>query len=119
MDNIAQKLKLANFESSSFQTPEFKSFAREFKREFKKEMKSIGITDITFSVGHFYISGFFTKYVINPDAVEVKTYYFSISDVRCPQSNMMYRTAKHKKDYTGGANQWLKIESGMASKMLL
>lgn len=112
MDNIAQKLKLANFESSSVQTPEFKSFAREFKRDFKKEMKSIGITDVTFSVGHFYISGFF----ITQDA---KTYYFSIPDVRSPQSNMMYRTAKHKKDYTGGANQWIKIESGMASKMLL
>ncbi len=109
MKNTAEKLRLGNFESSSVKTEEFLSFSKLFKKEFKKEMQTVNVSDITFSVGHFYISGFFTK--------EEKTYYFSISDVRCPQYKMLYRTAKDKKDYTGGSNQYVNIEEGMSKKM--
>jgi len=35
-------------------------FYRTFKSEFRKELKSIGATNIVFSRGHFYVSGFFT-----------------------------------------------------------
>jgi len=65
-----------------------------------------------FSVGHFYISGFFT--------VGEKIFYFSLPDVRGFEfrfQDLMYRTAKHYKDYTGGGNQWVKIETGMAKNM--
>lgn len=111
MNKSIQMLKLG-FESSSTLTPEFAQFYRTFKNEFTKELKSIGATAIVFSRGHFYISGFFT--------VDGQAWYFSISDVRGSEYRMpqlMYRTAKHYKDYTGGSNQWVDIEAGMANRM--
>jgi hypothetical protein len=101
------------FESSSGLTPEFAKFFKTFKSEFTKELKSIGATDIIFSRGHFYLSGFFT---INEQA-----WYFSLSDVRGGYSigNLLYRTAKDYKDYGGGGNQYVKIESGMANSINL
>ena len=104
------------FESSSYKTEEFKAFYRTFKSELTKELKSIGATDIRFSIGHFDVNGFFTS----PNG---QIYYFSLSDVRgmefmnSDRIRLMYRTAKHHTDWTGGGNQWVKIESGMANKM--
>jgi hypothetical protein len=114
------KLLEAGFESSSGKTPEFKHFARVFKKEFTQELKSIDATDIVFNVGHFYISGFFT--------INGQVYYFSIPDVRgmnyCLANNpdscmcqLMYRTAKHYKDFTGGQNRYVKIRFDMAQDM--
>lgn len=114
------KLLEAGFESSSGKTPEFMNFARVFKKEFTTELKSIGATDIVFSVGHFYISGFFT--------IGTQAWYFSIPDVRGmsyglfrdPDSCMnklLYREAKDYKDYTGGVNRYAKIRFDMAADM--
>ena len=111
---------LAGFESSCSLTPEFAQFFRTFKSEFTKELKSIGATNIIFSRGHFYVSGFYT--------IGIQAWYFSISDVRgmdyglcnypdrC-MSQLLYRTAQHYKDYTGGYNRYVKIETGMAQNM--
>ena len=98
------------FESSSVKTPEFKAFARIFKKEFTSELKSIGATDIVFSVGHFYISGFFT--------IGTQAWYFSIPDVRGSEHKMpqlLYRIAKDYKDYTGGINHYADIRFDMAA----
>lgn len=115
-------LLMKGFESSSSKTPEFKSFCRVFKSEFTKELQSIGATDIVFTFGHFYISGFFTI------GKENQKWYFSLSDVRgmdyslinypdsC-QSKLMYREVKDYKDYTGGVNRYAKIEFDMSAKM--
>ena len=100
------------FESSTGTTPEFRTFYSTFKKEFTKELKSIGATEIVFSKGHFYISGFFT--------VDNQAYYFNLGDVRGSEyrmPNLMYRTAEHYKDYTGGSNRWVDIETGMSEKM--
>lgn len=108
------------FESSSGLTEEFKHFYNTFKKEFTIELRTIGATEIKFSRGHFYISGFFT--------IDGQAFYFSLSDVRGfiynnlkdPYScihKLLYRTAQNYKDYTGGANQWISIESGMCSKI--
>lgn len=98
------------FESSSGLTPEFAEFFRTFKKEFTDELKSIGATDIVFSRGHFYVSGFFT--------VRGQAWYFSMSDVRYfNDKRIMYRTAKNYKDYTGGQNRYRAIERGMAQEM--
>lgn len=100
------------FESSSTKTPEFKHFARVFKKEFTKEMQTVGATDIVFNVGHFYISGFFT--------IGKQAWYFSLPDVRGSEYRMpqlMYREAKHYKDYTGGVNRWVDIKPLMADQM--
>ena len=58
--NKSIELIKKGFESSSETTPEFLEFYRTFKSEFRKELKSIGATNIVFSRGHFYVSGFFT-----------------------------------------------------------
>ncbi len=106
------KLLKQGFESSSGLTEEFRRFFFTFKREFKQELESIGATNIVFSRGHFYISGFFT--------IGKQAYYFNLGDVRGSEyrmPNLMYRTAEHYKDYTGGSNRWVEIEKGMADKM--
>jgi hypothetical protein len=112
MNTIQNILRTTEFESSSVKTQQFKDFVSKFRSAFKKEMKSVGVTDVTFSVGHFYISGFFSY--------QGQTYYFSLSDVRGMQGSttMLYRTAEHTKDYRGGSNQWVTIGNGMAKTML-
>lgn len=88
------------FESSSGLTDEFSSFSKDFK----KYLKSIaGIDyDLYFSKGHFYCSGFFRNKKTE------KFVYFSMSDVRYFKdawfNNLLVRTAKDEKDFTGGSN---------------
>jgi hypothetical protein len=118
--NKSIKLLLQGFESSSGLTQEFSNFYKTFKSEFTKELSTVGATEIKFSRGHFYVSGFYT--------VNGQAWYFSLSDVRgmdyslrnnpsgC-SSKLLYRTAKNYSDYTGGSNVYVKIESGMAQKM--
>ena len=114
MKQIIQLLK-SGFESSCYKTPEFSSFSRKFKNAMKKELATIGAELTAYSVGHFYVSGFFR--------IGEKCYYFSLSDVRggefVSEHKMLYRTAKDEKDYTGGGNCYVTIEEGMAQKMRL
>lgn len=102
-------------ESASYKTPEFIAFSRTFKTELTNELKAVGAKLTDFSVGHFYISGFFT--------LNGKCFYFSLSDVRGmefqSEINLLYRTAKDNKDFQGGHNQYVRLGKGMASKMNL
>lgn len=109
---MKKSLELLNveFESSSRETPQFKFFYTTFKREFTKELKQMGATDIKFSKGHFYLSGFFTSQSGQP-------YYFSLSDLRGSVRKLLYRTAKDYKDYRGGSNMYVPIETGMFNNM--
>jgi hypothetical protein len=115
--NKSIRMLRKGFESSSTTTPEFAQFFRTFKSEFTKELLSISATDIVFSRGHFYLSGFFT--------IGSQPYYFSLSDVRGMEhclnqfcmGQLLYRTAKHYRDFTGGSNQYVNIKSGMAKKL--
>src|ERR1017187_9141938 len=99
-------LLMQGFESSSGKTPEFFAFTKIFKTELKKELETVGAELTDFGVGHFYVSGFFKK--------NEQLFYFSLSDVRdcgyAGQINMLYRTAQHNKDYTGGHNQYVRIQ---------
>jgi hypothetical protein len=114
MNTIQKILSTTEFESSSIKTQQFKDFVSKFRSAFKKEMKSVEVTDVTFSVGHFDITGFFSY--------QGQIYYFSLGDIRGMNGrgdvSMMYRTAEHLKDYRGGSNQWVTIENGMAKTML-
>ena len=101
-----------HFESSCSSTPEWKSFYRKGCNFFKKTLKDVA-TDIVMSKGHFYFSGFFTVKSTG------KIYYFSISDVRFfPGSDLMIRTAVSYKDYTGGRNNYMKVDKGLGSRLL-
>jgi hypothetical protein len=68
----------------------------------RRALKEADFTDIKFSNGHYYFSGFATK--------NNKAIYFSIPDVRYGWSsdgmNLLIRTAKDYKDYTGGSNNY-------------
>ena len=100
------ELLAKGFESSSGKTPEFANFTKIFKTELKKELQAIGATLEVFSIGHFYVSGFFK--------LGEKLFYFSLSDVRgsefSNQVNLLFRTAEHLKDWTGGHNQYVTIQ---------
>ena len=86
------RLLRQGFQTSSGMTPEFKAFAKTFKSELKQELESNRATNIVFSVGHFYLSGFYT--------VENQAWFFCISDVRfSPEEGVMYRRANNYKDY--------------------
>lgn len=100
----------SEFISSSQSTPQWNEFARTFKREFKKLLHSY-IKDFSFSKGHFEVSGFFQ---LKDDRI----YYYSIDDVRgnhlsCANINMLLRTAKSFKDYTGGGNGFIPFDNNL------
>lgn len=108
MEELIEQLKLGDryFHSGSYNTPEFNKFYNKFKVEFKKLLKGIdGFNKLIISKGHFYLSGFI---VINRSY-----YYFSISDVRSPMvpGELLVRTAKHDKDYTGGINNYVMLDN--------
>lgn len=93
-----------DFQSSSSRTPEYLKWHRTFKREFTKFLESKGMTGIAFSKpNHFDLSGFFK------DGSKDQIWYFSVSDVRWSKESMLIRTAKHYKDFTGGANQYIPL----------
>lgn len=98
------------FESSCSKTPEFMKFVKTFKKEFKEEMSKINATNMQFNVGHFYISGYYT--------LGGQSYYFSMSDVRYhPEPILMFRTVNDYKDYSGGNNRYVSIDTGMSAYM--
>jgi hypothetical protein len=102
-DRIENMNKWLNnqFQSSSSTTQEFKSFARDFNKYLVKELGT-DYKVVDFSRGHFYVSGF----IQNKQGQYI---YFSTSDVRFfPNEwydNVLIRTAKDVKDYSGGANK--------------
>lgn len=95
------------FESCSVKTPEFLQFARDF-RAFVKAQLTETSKIVSYNAGHFYVSGFIYN------GYSGKYVYFSISDVRhFPGEwarNILIRTAKSDKDYTGGRNDSATLE---------
>lgn len=94
------------FESSTKNTKQFNSFSRNFKTYLKKELPE-DIKIINFTKGHFNIS-IFVK-----NETSGKFAYISVWDVRlgkCWSKNILYRTAKDEKDFTGGSNRYSKLE---------
>ena len=89
-------------------TSDFSHFTK-IKQLFKKFVKSNLSEDTTlvsYSAGHYYVSGFIEK--------EGRLVYFSISDVRYFHGewckDILVRTAKYIKDYSGGINYHTDIE---------
>jgi hypothetical protein len=82
----------------------------EFKNFYKKEMKKIkkiliekGCSNIETSCQFYYFYGYFTSKT-------GQIYYFSCSDVRhFDYDQILYRTAKSYKDFTGGSNQYISV----------
>ena len=72
------------------------------KVSLKKAIEILGGTDIELKAGYYYCSGFFN--------LNGQLYYISTADIRTTPLNnsrsVMYRTAKDRKDFTGGTNLW-------------
>ena len=104
------------FESSSYKTEEFKSFSRAFKSDIKELTKN-DFDLISFSIGHFSVSGFLKAKINN------KYIYFSISDVRSFKNdwnkNILIRTAENDKDYSGGTNNFTTLKDLNKKSLML
>jgi hypothetical protein len=80
---------------------DFRSFFTREKNRITKALTALGCKDVIMYRNFYYFSGFFT-------APSGQLYYFSISDVRhFSYKQMLYRTAQHYKDFTGGTNQYV------------
>jgi hypothetical protein len=68
----------------------------------RKAIEIFGGTNIELKSGYHYSYGFFEK--------NNQLYYINSGDDRMRKSDgqldVMYRTAQHRKDWTGGTNQW-------------
>jgi hypothetical protein len=95
-----------NFESSCSVTPEYKKA----KMQFRNRMKNLFGKDSVLidSCAHFEISGFIKK--------DEKYVYFSTGDLRW-KSNMLVRTAKHDRDFTGGHNNFISFNRDMEENL--
>lgn len=99
----------AYFESSSGETPAFKSFSRTSKSALKKMAEENSWTLESFNKGHFEWSAF----IKNP--TNNKFAYVSIFDVRSNHvrdvlGQVLYRSAEHNKDFRGGHNQYCDLD---------
>ena len=83
-------------------SPEFKTFFRAERKRITAILTKMGCTNVQMDYGFYFFSGFFTS---NSGQI----YYLSVDIDQRPTSyeRIMYRTAKHYKDYTGCSNQWI------------
>lgn len=104
--SFIEKWKGVQFESSSQTTPQLREFLTELRR-YIVDMIKPDFSLSNFSRGHFECSGFLQHLKTG------KFIYFSISDVRYSQdewiNNILIRTAKDSKDYTGGSNNYCEL----------
>lgn len=101
--NSVEKWLGYEFESSCGDTDEFLAFVKDF-RKFIKENLPDNSELVGFNKNHFECSGFVKR--------DTHYVYFSISDVRYWQGwydNVLIRTAKHEKDWTGGSNRFTRL----------
>lgn len=77
---------------------DFKDFFRREKKRIGGILKELGCTDFEMNYGFYYFSGFVRF-------SNGQLYYFSCSDVRhFGYNQLMIRTAKDNRDFTGGSN---------------
>lgn len=102
MKEILRRLKNGIQDEGCYTSKDFKNFARVFKNKFSKEIAKVGGTNHEQNTNHYCLNGFFD--------VNGQTYYYSILDVRYfTVNNILLRTAKNHKDYTGGSNHYIPL----------
>lgn len=106
-----------DFESSSSLTPEFAEFRKEIKKYIKNILDKNLELIMPFGSLHFAFSGFIKNKLTE------KYVYFSSSDVRywpnAWYNNLLIRTAKNEKDFTGGSNDWCRLPDISKKALLL
>ena len=108
MNNVEKLLKSYDgycFESSMYETPEFRNFCTRLKKAMRKDVRENypNLELSAWSKGHFEVSGFITR------KSDGAIFYFRIGDVRDDKVATgfhLYRSAGHLKDYMGGINRY-------------
>jgi hypothetical protein len=104
------------FQSSSGPTEGWKAFVADYRKEVKRVCGKV-LEVASFHKNHFEVSGFLR----NP--ATGKLVYFSVSDVRFwPDrwfNEILIRTAKDVKDYTGGRNCYCSLPDLQAKALEL
>ena len=110
MANAMEKWLNYEFSSGTVAGDDYKKFQRAAKADLKKKAETAGYTLHSFHAGHYDFSA------VLRDAETGKLIYVAISDVRFFRNQwyteVLYRTMKHDKDWSGGTNQfctWPKI----------
>lgn len=98
------------FNSSSGRTPEYIEFHRTFKREFKNTFKNYCSAIEIGKPNHFDVSGFFQLH-------SGEIFWFRLEDLRWSKEDILIRTAKDFKDYTGGSNSFIKFDDNFVQRL--
>ena len=105
------------FESSCSLTPEFAAFRKDIKSYIKKALDQNLELIMPFSSLHFAFSWFIKNKLTG------KYVYFSSDDVRGGRdgwyNNLLIRTAKDEKDYSGGSNCFTKLPDISARALMM
>ncbi len=93
-------------------SPEFKKFFRSERKRITDALTKMGCTNVQMDYGFYFFYGFFTSQ-------SGQVYYLSVHIDSRPISykQIMYRTAKDYKDYSGGSNQY--VDKNEIDKMIL
>lgn len=107
LGNFYQKNKNKGFALSTETSRSFSIFAGKVKKAIEADCKDYGLSLITFRKGHYDFSGFVKR---DEDGA---IFYFSSFGQLAPRipEKMMYRSARHEKDYTGGQNRFSSWDS--------
>lgn len=99
------KLTSKGLQSSSGLTQEWKTTYTKTSGLLKKLFTKMGCANIKLTRGHFYLSGFLT-------APNGEIFYINLSSFDMfGIENMLIRTAKDYKDFTGGSNNYVSINN--------
>lgn len=92
----------------AYTSDDFKNFTRLYRNMLKRMCKKNNWELVNFSMGHYYCSWF----IKNDKGNHI---YMSFADVRHFAKEwyncILYRTAKHDRDYTGGSNWYTDLDN--------
>ena len=112
VETVRQHINAGIQDDGCYTSQDFRKLAREFKSMVTEQLEKVGGTNYQQSVGHYYLSGFFT--------IGEQIYYISFNVERggyVSRNNKKYevliRTAESYKDFTGGCNHFIQIQEDM------
>ena len=108
----SRMINYVDFESSTGDTDQQRTFRRLFQADMRKILKG-KITRIELNRNHFEMYGFF-------ETTTGKIFYINTGDLRwsAKQMGMLIRTAKDFRDFTGGPNMTVMYDENFADSLL-
>jgi len=99
-----------DFQSSSERTPQYLEFHRTFKRELKNVLAQFCSRIEISKPNHFDVSGFFQIH-------SGEIFWFRLGDLRWDKNDILIRSAKDFKDYSGGSNSFIKLDERFVERL--